>query len=91
MQRLIVILSVAAVGILAPVMTPLAAQGKSGKQTRTYIDSRGRECRETTRNKGNGDSKYEVKCKKAKHDKVRKHDDRDDDDDDYSYGHRRAQ
>ncbi len=81
MQRLIVILLGTAIGIA----TPLAAQGHRGKQTRTYIDSRGRECRETTQYKGNGDSKYEVKCKSAKHHKDRDHDDRHDDDDrDYS-------
>jgi hypothetical protein len=77
MQRSIVILLGTAIGLA----TPLAAQGHSGKQTRTYIDSRGRECRETTQYKGNGDSKYEVKCKSAKHHKGGDHDDRDDDDD----------
>jgi hypothetical protein len=78
MNRITVIFALAAVGIA----TPLAAQGRSGKQSRTYIDARGRECRETTQAKRNGDSKYEVKCKSAKHHKGAKHDDYDDDDDD---------
>ena len=84
MHRLIVILSIAAAGTAVPAATPLAAQGHSGRQTRTYIDSRGRECRGTTQYKGNGDSKYEVKCKSAKHHRGGKHDDRDDEDYEYS-------
>ena len=76
MQRLIVVLVGAAVGIA----TPVAAQNQHGKQTRTYIDSRGRECRETTQYKGNGESKYEVKCKSVKEHKDRDRNDRDDDD-----------
>ena len=78
MHRTVVILALAAAGIT----TPLAAQGHGHKQVRTWVDSRGRECRETTQYKGNGDSKYEVKCRSAKHHDGRKHDDRDDDDDD---------
>ena len=78
MYRPIVILSVATVALAAP----LAAQGHSGKQTRTYIDSRGRECRETTHLKGNGDEQYQVKCKNPKGRKDWQRDDRDDDDGD---------
>jgi hypothetical protein len=81
MYRPIVILSVAGVAAIA-LATPLAAQGRSGKQTRTYIDARGRECRETRHLKGNGDEQYQVKCKHAKGRKDWQRDDRDDDDDD---------
>ncbi|MFL5560183.1 MAG: hypothetical protein ACJ79K_01800 [Gemmatimonadaceae bacterium] len=76
MYRPIVILSVATVALAAP----LAAQGHSGKQTRTYIDSRGRECRETRHLKGNGDEQYQVKCKNPKGHRDWQRDDRDDDD-----------
>jgi hypothetical protein len=83
MHRSIVIASIASLGLAAP----LAAQGHSGKQTRTYVDARGRQCRETTHLKGNGDEKYEVKCKSAKGHKGYKHGgDDDDDDDDGRYG-----
>lgn len=82
MYRLTVILSFATIGLAAP----LAAQGHSGKQTRTYIDASGRECRETTHLKGNGDESYKVKCKGAKGERGWKHEDRDDDDDDGRYG-----
>lgn len=85
MHRSIVIVSIAALGLAAP----LAAQGHSGKQTRTYVDARGRQCRETTHLKRNGDEKYEVKCKSAKEHNGFKHgddEDDDDDDDDRRYG-----
>lgn len=62
MRSAFVVLSFATIGLTAP----LAAQGRSGKQTRTYIDAQGRECRETTHVKGNGDEDYKVKCKRAK-------------------------
>ena len=62
MRSAIIVLSFATVGLTAP----LAAQGHSGKQTRTYIDAQGRECRETTHLKGNGDEDYKVKCRRAK-------------------------
>ena len=83
MRSAIVVLSFATIGLTAP----LAAQGHSGKQTRTYIDAQGRQCRETTHLKGNGDESYQVKCKGAKgergwnrgHDDD-ENDDRDDDD-----------
>jgi hypothetical protein len=78
MHRSIVIVSIATLGLAAP----LAAQGHSGKQTRTYVDARGRQCRETTHLKGNGDEDYSVKCKSAKGHKGFKHGDHDDDDDD---------
>jgi len=78
MYRSIVIVSIAAAGLAAP----LAAQGHSGKQTRTYVDARGRQCRESTHLKGNGDEDYSVKCKSAKGHKGFKHGDNDDDDDD---------
>ena len=78
MHRSIVIVSIATLGLAAP----LAAQGHSGKQTRTWIDARGRQCRETTHLKGNGDEDYSVKCKSAKGHKGFKHEDDDDDDDD---------
>ena len=77
MHRSIVIVSIAALGLASP----LAAQGRSGKQTRTYVDGRGRQCRETTHLKGNGDEKYEVKCRSAKEHEGYKHEDEDDDDD----------
>lgn len=83
MRSAIIVVSIATIGLAAP----LAAQGHSGKQTRTYIDAQGRECRETTHLKGNGDESYQVKCKRAKGEKGwnRGHgddedDDRDDDD-----------
>jgi hypothetical protein len=81
MYRPIVVLSVATIATVA-LAAPLAAQGHSGKQTRTYIDSRGRECRETTHFKGNGDEDYQVKCKNPKGHKHGMRDDRDDEDDD---------
>jgi hypothetical protein len=81
MYRPIVILSVATVATLA-LAAPLAAQGHSGKQTRSWIDSRGRECRETTHFKGNGDEQRQVKCKAPKGHKDWQRDDRDDDDHD---------
>lgn len=84
MRSAIVVLSFATIGLTAP----LAAQGHSGKQTRTYIDAQGRQCRETTHRKGNGDESYQVKCKRAKGEKGwnrargddDENDDRDDDD-----------
>jgi len=83
MRSAIIVVSFATIGLAAP----LAAQGHSGKQTRTYIDAQGRECRETTHLKGNGDESYQVKCKRAKGERGwnRGHgddedDDRDDDD-----------
>lgn len=76
MYRPIVILSVATATLAAP----LAAQGHSGKQTRTYIDARGRECRETRHLKGNGDEQYQLKCKNPKGREDWQRDDRDDDD-----------
>jgi hypothetical protein len=82
MYRPIVILSVAGVAAIA-IAAPLSAQGHSGKQVRTYIDARGRECRETRHLKGNGDEQYQVKCKHPKGRKDWQRDDRDDDDDDY--------
>ena len=82
MYRPIVMLSVAGVAAIA-LASPLAAQGHSGKQTRTYIDARGRECRETRHLKGNGDEQYQVKCKAPKGRKDWQRDDRDDDDDDH--------
>ena len=81
MHRSIVIVSIATLALAAP----LAAQGHSGKQTRTYVDARGRQCRETTHLKGNGDEDYSVKCKNAKGHKGRGHRDHDDDDDDGRY------
>jgi hypothetical protein len=81
MYRTLVILSFATAGIAAP----LAAQGHSGRQTRTYIDARGRQCRETTHLKRNGDEKYELKCREAKGRKGWKHEDEDDDRDDDRY------
>src|SRR6476469_7742441 len=75
MHRAIVIGSIATLGLAAP----LAAQGHSGKQTRTYVDARGRQCRETTHLKGNGDEKYEVTCKSAKGHKGFRHEENDDD------------
>ena len=56
MHRSIVIVSIATLGLAAP----LAAQGHSGKQTRTYVDARGRQCRETTHLKGNGDGRADA-------------------------------
>ena len=76
MYRPVVILSIASIALALP----LAAQGHSGKQTRTYIDSRGRECRETRHIKGNGDEQYQVKCKNPKGRKDWDRDHRDDDD-----------
>ena len=81
MYRPTVILSVAGMAAIA-LSAPLAAQGHSGKQTRTYIDARGRECRETRHFKGNGDEEYQVKCKNRKGRDDWQRDDRDDDDDD---------
>jgi hypothetical protein len=75
MYRLTVILSCATIGLAAP----LAAQGHSGKQTRSYVDARGRQCRETTHLKGNGDESYQVKCKGPRGERGWKHEDRDDD------------
>ena len=77
MYRPIVTLSVAGLAAIA-LAAPLSAQGRSGKQTRTYIDARGRECRETTHLKGNGDEQYQVKCKNPKGRKDWQRDDRDD-------------
>lgn len=87
MHRSIVFVSIAALGLAAP----LAAQGHSGKQTRTYVDARGRQCRETTHLKGNGDEKYEVKCRSVRGHKGYGHgeDDEDDDDDHGRYGNGR--
>lgn len=87
MYRPVVILSIATIALAAP----LAAQGHSGKQTRTWIDSRGRECRESRHLKGNGDEDYQLKCKKSKGRKDWQREDRDDDDDhdrDGGYGTR---
>ena len=79
MRSAIIVLSFATVGLTAP----LAAQGHSGKHTRTYIDAQGRECRETAHLKGNGDESYQVKCKRAKGEKGwnREHGDDDEDND----------
>ena len=60
---------------------PLEAQGRGNgnrKETRTYVDARGRECRETTHYRKNGKDKYDLKCKASKHDGRRHDDDRDD-------------
>ena len=75
--------------IAAATATPLQAQGRgkgngNRKETRTYVDARGRECRETTHYKKNGKDKYDLKCKSVngKHDDDRwDDDDRDDRDD----------
>jgi hypothetical protein len=73
------------VTLIAPATAaPREAQGRghgNRKETRTYTDARGRECRETTHYKQNGKDKYDLKCKAAKGNRGHG-DDRWDDDDD---------
>ena len=81
---------------------PLEAQGRgrgngngngngNHKETRVYVDGRGRECRETTHYKKNGNDKYDLKCKAPKGNGQYRRDDRDDDDRDEADRDRRGQ
>jgi hypothetical protein len=84
MHRTLIIATLLAAATASPLQAQGHGKGKGNgnhKETRTYVDARGRECRETTHYKKNGKDTYDLKCKakgNKHHDDDRWDDDRDD-------------